>query len=74
MAEGSKLDRVLAMLSATSGATIAELIAATHWLPHTTRAVLTGLRKRGYELTLTCGERDGASVYRIVGPSVEPKR
>jgi len=71
--EGSKLDRVLAMLSATSGATIAELMAATHWLPHTTRAILTGLRKRGYELTLTRGERDGASVYRIVGPSVELK-
>jgi len=72
--EGSKLDRVLAMLSATSGATIAELIAATHWLPHTTRAVLTGLRKRGYELTLTRGERDGASVYRIVASSFESKR
>ena len=72
--EGSKLDRVLAMLSATSGATIAELIAATHWLPHTTRAVLTGLRKRGYELILTRGERDGASVYRVVGPSIEPKQ
>jgi hypothetical protein len=72
--EGSKLDRVLAMLSATSGATIAELIAETHWLPHTTRAVLTGLRRRGYELTLTRRERDGASVYRIVGPSIEPKR
>jgi uncharacterized protein DUF3489 len=71
--EGSKLDRVLAMLSATSGATIAELIAATRWLPHTTRAVLTGLRKRGYELSVTRRERDGASVYRIVGPGIEPK-
>jgi hypothetical protein len=71
---GSKLDRVLEMLSSTAGATIAEVIAATHWLPHTTRAVLTGLRKRGYELTLARGERDGASVYRIVGPSIEPKR
>ena len=28
--------------------TLAELIAATGWLPHTTRAALTGLRKRGY--------------------------
>ena len=72
--EGSKLDRVLAMLSATSGATIAELIAATHWLPHTTRAILTGLRKRGYELALTRRERDGASVYRIDASSFEPKR
>jgi len=72
--DGSKLDRVLAMLSATSGATIAELMAATRWLPHTTRAVLTGLRKRGYELTVTRRERDGASVYRIAGPRIEPKR
>jgi hypothetical protein len=72
--EGSKLDRVLAMLSLASGATIAELIAATRWLPHTTRAVLTGLRKRGYELTLTRGERDGASVYRIIAPTFEPER
>src|SRR5208283_2706792 len=72
--EGSKLDRVLAMLSATSGATIAEMIAATHWLPHTTRAVLTGLRKRGCELNVTRRERDGASVYRIVASSFEPKR
>lgn len=72
--QGSKLDRVLEMLSSTAGATIAEVIGATHWLPHTTRAVLTGLRKRGYELALARGERDGASVYRIVGPSIEPKR
>jgi hypothetical protein len=72
--EGSKLGRVLAMLSLASGATIAELIAATRWLPHTTRAVLTGLRKRGYELTLTRGEREGASVYRIIAPIFELKR
>jgi hypothetical protein len=72
--EGSKLDRLLAMLSSTSGATIADLIAATDWLPHTTRAALTGLRQRGYELTLTRGERDGASVYRVGGPSNESQR
>jgi len=65
---------VLAMLSATSGATIAGLIAATDWAPHTTRAVVTGLRKRGYEIAATRSERDGASVYRIVGPSIQPER
>ena len=72
--EGSKLDRVLGMLSTGSGATIAEIIAATNWLPHSTRAVLTGLRKRGYELSLTRGEREGASVYRIAGPASEPTK
>ncbi len=38
---------------------------ATGWLEHTTRAALTGLRRRGYTLSLARRERDGASVYRI---------
>ncbi len=66
---GSKLDQVLVMLSAGSGATAAELVSATGWLDHSMRAALTGLRRRGYELSLTRGERDGASVYRIAAQS-----
>jgi hypothetical protein len=62
---GSKLADVLARLSAEAGATIGELMTATGWLEHTTRAALTGLRRRGYTLSLTRRERDGASVYRI---------
>ena len=62
---GSKLGSVLDMLSAEAGATIGELMAATGWLEHSTRAALTGLRRRGYGLSLTRRERDGASVYRI---------
>lgn len=41
----SKIDGVIALLSREQGATLAELIEATGWLPHTTRAALTGLRK-----------------------------
>ena len=67
----SKLGRVLAMLAADAGATIGELTAATGWLEHTTRAALTGLRHRGYELSRTRKERDSASVYRIVSPGEE---
>jgi hypothetical protein len=62
---GSKLGDVLARLSAEAGATIGELMTATGWLEHTTRAALTGLRRRGYALSLTPREREGASVYRI---------
>lgn len=62
---GSKLRSVLDMLSAEAGATIGELMAATGWLEHSTRAALTGLRQRGYRLSLAKRERDGASVYRI---------
>jgi hypothetical protein len=47
------------------GAGIEELTSTTGWLPHTTRAALTGLRKRGYAIERSRSER-GDSVYRIV--------
>ena len=62
---GTKLGDVVGRLSAETGATIGELTTATGWLDHTTRAALTGLRRRGYALSLSRRERDGASVYRI---------
>src|SRR3984957_9178347 len=49
---GSKVARVIGLLERDHGATIAELIAATGWLAHTTRAALTGLRKRGYAVAI----------------------
>ncbi|MCU6455266.1 DUF3489 domain-containing protein [Sphingomonas sp. A2-49] len=60
----SKSAAVIALLSRTEGATLPELITATSWLPHTTRAALTGLRKKGYAITR--GKRDGATCYCIV--------
>jgi Protein of unknown function (DUF3489) len=62
---GSKLARVIDLLRRPEGATILDLTDATGWLPHTTRAALTGLRKRGYAIAR---ERldGGRTVYRIV--------
>jgi hypothetical protein len=62
--EGSKLALVIEHLQRADGATIIDLTQATGWLPHTTRAALTGLRKRGYAVVR---ERVGVgdSVYRI---------
>jgi uncharacterized protein DUF3489 len=62
--DGSKLALVIELLERADGATIPNLTEATGWLPHTTRAALTGLRKRGYAVIR---ERIGAgdSVYRI---------
>lgn len=57
---------VISMLSKKGGATIDALIEATGWLPHTTRAALTGLRKRGFEIERSQDD-DAPSVYRIVG-------
>jgi len=64
----SKLARVIDLLQRSDGATISNLIEATGWLPHTTRAVLTGLRKRGYAVVR---ERTGGgdSIYRVAGPA-----
>jgi hypothetical protein len=52
---------------AAEGATLDELIKATDWLPHTTRAALTGLRKRGYAIERTRGE-DKMTRYRATPP------
>ena len=55
---------IIAMLSRREGATLDDLIAATGWLPHTTRAALTGLRQRGLCLERSKSEGEPA-VYRI---------
>ena len=60
---GTKQALVVAMLA--GGATLDALIEATGWLPHTTRAALSGLRKRGFLLERTRHETRG-SVYRIL--------
>jgi hypothetical protein len=64
---GSKLDRLLRMVLTDQGATLDELIGATGWLPHTARAALTGLRKRGYDVRLVRGNRETAAAYRVTG-------
>jgi hypothetical protein len=63
---GTKIAEVVALLAGDRGATVHELAAATGWLPHTTRAALTGLRKRGYAVTLDRSDRTRESFYRIV--------
>jgi hypothetical protein len=64
---GSKLALVIKMLGRKSGATLEALVEATGWLPHTTRAAFTGLRKRGFAIERS---REGdASVYRVVETS-----
>lgn len=53
---GSKIAIVLELLQRPEGASIDEISAATQWLPHTIRAALTGLRKRGHIIELRRGE------------------
>jgi hypothetical protein len=59
----SKIGAVIALMRCEGGATLTELIAATGWQPHTTRAALTGLRKKGH--IIDRGTRDGVTAYSI---------
>lgn len=60
----SKISLVLELLSRTDGATIEQIVEATGWLAHTTRAALTGLRKKGH--VIISEKREGADrVYRV---------
>jgi hypothetical protein len=55
---------VLGLLQRNEGASVAELVGATGWLPHTTRAALTRLRQGGHELKKDKRET-GETAYRI---------
>ena len=60
---GSKIAAVLALLQREGGATLDEMVEATGWQPHTTRAALTGLRKKGCSVIKT--KRDEVTCYAI---------
>ncbi|MGE4431064.1 MAG: DUF3489 domain-containing protein [Sphingobium sp.] len=52
------------MLERTKGATLAEIMKATCWQPHSARAFMTGLRKKGTLLVREC-RPNGDSCWRI---------
>jgi hypothetical protein len=59
----TKSAAVVALLQRNEGATLAELVQATDWLPHTTRAALTGLKKKGHVIDKR--KRDDVTCYHI---------
>ena len=67
---GTKQALILDLLARGEGASLDELIAATGWLPHTTRAALSRLRSGGQALVKSA-RPDGRTAYRIV-PDPEP--
>lgn len=60
-----KSEAVRRLLSRRNGATVDEIRAATAWQPHSVRAHLSGLRKRGSDITRE-DRRDGSNAYRLV--------
>lgn len=63
---GTKQAKLVGMLSRKSGVTIAKASEALGWQPHTTRATLTGLKKRGYIIERQ--DRDGRDSVYIIQP------
>ena len=61
--KGSKVETVIGLLRRDEGASLAQMVEATGWLPHTTRAALTGLRKKGHAITKS--KRYDVTVYQI---------
>ncbi len=62
----SKQDQLAALVVRDEGATVDQMVAALGWLPHTTRAALTGLKKKGF--AISSDKVDGVRTYRAVAP------
>jgi hypothetical protein len=59
----TKQSMLIDLLKREGGASLDEIVSATGWLPHSSRAALTGLRKKGHEIAK---ERiDGTTRYQI---------
>ena len=65
-AKSTKIETILKLLHRPSGASIAQLRKAAGWQPHSVRAALTGLRKKGH--TIERGrDAKGVTRYCIAG-------
>ena len=54
------------MLGRAEGATIAEIVAATGWQPHTVRGAFAGALKKKLGLTVTSEKPEGSErIYRL---------
>jgi hypothetical protein len=62
----TKHARILAMLRAPAGATIAAMMTATEWQPHSVRGFLAGVVRKKLGLNLVAEQTDKGRIYRIM--------
>jgi hypothetical protein len=61
----TKRARIIAMLRASGGATIAAMMTATDWQQHSVRGFLAGVVRRKLGLNLVSEPTDQGRIYRI---------
>jgi len=59
----TKTAALLTLLRRKTGTSLAELSEATNWQPHSTRAALTGLRRKGFAIMRK--KQNGISRYHL---------
>jgi hypothetical protein len=80
--EGTKQEKVLAMLRRPEGATVAQIMEGTGWAAHTVRGFFAGLKKKGIEVAVLervrqvgpnkAGAKGSYSVYRAAEHGAAP--
>jgi hypothetical protein len=61
----TKHARIIAMLRAPPGTTVAAIVAATGWQPHSVRGFLAGVVRKKLGLNLVSEQTDKGRIYRI---------
>ena len=64
--DGTKQARLIAMLRRKEGATIAQIVEATDWQPHTIRGAFAGALKKKLGLTVTSEKVGDQRIYRVI--------
>ena len=72
---GTKQARLIDLLRRPEGATVAEAMAATGWLPHTVRGAIAGALKTRLKLTIATEKVEGrGTVYRVGSGQAAPRK
>ena len=65
--KSSKQAQVVEMLRSPTGTTIAAVMKATGWQPHSVRGFFAGVVQKKLRLKLNSAKIDGHRIYRVVG-------